>query len=123
MEETMYKLDELKKNTNLLNAVEWDLNPAVAVGRHLEWGAGWACDKYNARGSGDESVYFTISTWERPAKVVLVRRKGFDMEELAAFNLPGEIESRFLDSVGHKNGLFELDRDVTQWLKKKLELQ
>jgi hypothetical protein len=118
----MYKLEELKNNIPLLNAVEWDLNPAVAVGRHLEWGAGWACDNYTARGSVDESVYFAISTWERPVTVVLVKRKGFEMEELASFSLPKQIEERFLNSVGHKNGLFELDTEVKQWLKGELNV-
>ncbi len=118
----MYKMNELKKNINLLNAVEWDLDPAVAVGRHLEWGAGWACDDYTARGSRDESIYFAISTWERPARVVLIKRTGFDMEELAIYNLPPAIEEKFLDSVGHKNGMFVLDTNVKKWLKNKLDV-
>ncbi len=118
----MYKLEELKKNISLLNSVEWDLDPAVAVGRHLEWGAGWACDKYTARSSVDESVYFTISTWDRPVQVVLVKRRGFEMEELAKFTLPKQIETRFLESVGHKNGLYELDSEVKQWLQGQLNI-
>ncbi len=118
----MYKLEELKKNISLLNDVEWDLNPAVAVGRHLEWGAGWACDNYTARGSVDQSVYFAISTWERPVTVVLVKRIGFEMEELAQFTLPKQIQARFLKSIGNKNGMYELDLDVKQWLKGELEV-
>ena len=118
----MYNMNELKKNINLLNDVEWDLNPAVAVGRHLEWGAGWACDNYIARGSSDESVYFAISTWDTPTKVVLIKRTGFEMEELAMYDLPPQIESVFLDSVGHKNGMYELDEHVKKWLKGKLDV-
>ncbi len=118
----MYKIEELKNNMALLNSVEWDLNPAVAVGRHLEWGAGWACENYTARGSVDESVYFAISTWERPVTVILVKRRGFDMEELASFVLPKQIEERFLVSVGNKNGLYELDSEVKRWLKAELNI-
>ena len=118
----MYKIEELKKNISLLNDVEWDLNPAVAVGRHLEWGAGWACDNYTARGSVDQSVYFAISTWERPVTVYLVKRTGFEMEELAKFILPKQIETRFLKSIGNKNGMYELDLDVKQWLKGELDV-
>ncbi len=118
----MYNMNELKKNINLLNEVEWDLNPAVAVGRHLEWGAGWACDNYTARGSVDESVYFAISTWDTPTRVVLIKRTGFDMEELAIYDLPPQMEADFLKSVGHKNGMYELDENVKKWLKGKLDV-
>ncbi|MBU1171841.1 MAG: hypothetical protein KKD44_19985 [Proteobacteria bacterium] len=113
----MLKLNELKKNIHLLNTVEWDLNPAVAVGRHLEWGAGWAADKYRARGSADESVYFTINTWEKIPYIVLVKRNGFDMEEMARFRMPLELEKKFLDSIGYHKGIYELDTEIKNWLR------
>jgi hypothetical protein len=118
----MYKLEELKNNIKLINAVEWDLNPAVAVGRHLEWGAGWTCDRFRSIKSGNESVYFAVSTWDRPAKVVLIKRTGFDMEELAEIKLPEPVEAKFLDSIGNKNGVYELDKDIKKWLKDKLDV-
>lgn len=118
----MLKLDELKNHMELLDSVEWDLNPAVAVGRHLEWGAGWACDSYRSRGSAEESVYFAISTWEPRPVVVLVKRNGFDMEELASFQMPEHLEKKFLDSIGHHKGVYELETDVKNWLKNKLNI-
>lgn len=118
----MLKIEELKKNLSLLNSVEWDLNPAVAVGRHLEWGAGWACDEYRARGSRDKSIYFAISTWENPPVIVLVKRHGFDMEELARLRMPTQLEKKFLDSIGHHKGIYELDVEVKTWLKNKLNV-
>lgn len=116
----MIRFEELKKNIPLLNRVEWDLNPATAVGRHLEWGAGWAVDEYRARGSMDESVYFAITTWENPPLIVLVRRTGFDMEELARFRMPAELEKKFLDSIGYHKGIYELDAEIKYWLKTSL---
>lgn len=116
----MIQVDELKKDIPLLNSVEWDLNPAVAVGRHLEWGAGWAEDEYRARGSVDESVYFAITTWENPPVIVLVKRTGFDMEELARIRMPTELEKNFLDSIGNHKGIYELDAEIKQWLKNTL---
>ena len=113
----MIKFEDLKNNLPLLNAVEWDLNPAVAVGRHLEWGAGWTTDEYRARGSADESVYFAISTWETPPMVVLVRRNGFDMEELARFRMPANLEKKFLDSIAFHKGIYELDAEIKNWLR------
>jgi hypothetical protein len=113
----MLKIDDLKKNIPLLNAVEWDLNPAVAVGRHLEWGAGWSVDGYRARGSHDESIYFAVSTWDTHPYIVLVKRNGFDMEELSRFRMPAELEKKFLDSVGYHKGIYELDTEIKNWLK------
>ncbi|GAB6096586.1 hypothetical protein JCM14469_28390 [Desulfatiferula olefinivorans] len=113
----MLKIDELRKNIPLLNSVEWDLNPATAVGRHLEWGAGWSVDGYRARGSHDESIYFAITTWEAQPYIVLVKRNGFDMEELARFRMPVELEKKFLDSVGYHKGIYELDTEIKNWLK------
>lgn len=112
----MIRFEELKNNNPILNAVEWDLNPATAVGRHLEWGAGWAEDEYRGRGSIDESVYFAITTWENPPVIVLVKRIGFDMEELARFRMPAELE-KFLDSIGYHKGIYELDTEIKNWLK------
>ena len=116
----MFTINDLKKNIHLLNAVEWDLNPATAVGRHLEWGAGWAVDEYRARGSRDESVYFVVNTWEKDPYIVLVRRKGFDMEELARFRMPAQLEKKFLDSIGYHKGIYELDTEIKTWLKDRL---
>lgn len=113
----MIRFEELKNNNPILNAVEWDLNPATAVGRHLEWGAGWAEDEYRGRGSIDESVYFAITTWENPPVIVLVKRIGFDMEELARFRMPVELEKKFLDSIGYHKGIYELDTEIKNWLK------
>jgi hypothetical protein len=113
----MIRFEELKNNNPILNAVEWDLNPATAVGRHLEWGAGWAEDQYRGRGSIDESVYFAITTWEDPPVIVLVKRIGFDMEELARFRMPAELEKKFLDSIGYHKGIYELDTEIKTWLK------
>ena len=116
----MLNINDLKKNTNLLNSVEWDLNPAVAVGRHLEWGAGWYEDDHRAWRSQDESVYFVINTWEKHPYVVLVKRHGFDMEELARFRMPTQLEKKFLDSIGYHKGIYELDAETKKWLKNTL---
>ena len=118
----MISIDDIKKDINLLNSVEWDLNPAVAVGRHLEWGAGWACDDYRARGSMDESIYFAVSTWDDPPMVVLVKRNGFDSEELARFRLPIHIEKNFLESIGYHKGIYGIDDEIKIWLMSKLNI-
>ena len=119
----MKRLEDLQKDITLINSVDWDLDPAVAVGRHLEWGAGWADDKYRARGSSDQSIYFTISTWESPPVVVLVKRDGFEREEVASFRLPQAMEEEFLKSVGYHKGVYGIDGKIKAWIKKKLNAE
>ena len=116
----MKRLEDLKNDTPLMNTVDWNLNPAVAVGRHLEWGAGWYCDEHRGRGSDDESTYFAINTWGEYPVILLVHRKGFDMEELASFRMPATMEKAFLKSINNHRGIYELDPNIKHWLKTQL---
>jgi len=119
----MKRLEELKKDISLLNSVDWNMNPAVAVGRHLEWGAGWYYDERRGRGSEDESTYFTINTWGEYPVIILVHRKGFDMEELATFRMPSNMEKAFMKSISNHRGIYELDPNIKSWLKGQLNIQ
>ena len=119
----MKRLDDLKDDISLINTVDWNLNPAVAVGRHLEWGAGWYCDGQRGRGSEDESTYFAVNTWGDYPVIILVYRRGFDMEELATFRMPAAMEVAFMKSIGNKRGIYELDPNIKVWLKGQLNAQ
>ena len=119
----MKQLKDLKNDIPLINAVDWNLDPAVAVGRHLEWGAGWYCDEHRGRGSDDESTYFVINTWGEFPVIILVHRKGFDMEELATFRMPAKMEQTFLKSINNHRGIYELDPNIKLWLKSQLNAQ
>lgn len=119
----MKRLEELKKDISLINDVEWNMNPATAVGRHLEWGAGWYCDEHRGRGSQDESTYFQVNTWGEHPVIILVHRKGFDMEELATFRMPLALEQAFMKSINNHRGIYELDPNIKSWLKGQLNVQ
>lgn len=120
----MKHLEDLKKDISLINTVDWNLNPAVAVGRHLEWGAGWFQDDQQRGLASDEvSTYFAINTWGDYPVIVLIQRRGFDMEEIASFRMPAAMEKAFMESIGHHRGVYELDPNIKMWLKGQLNVQ
>ena len=118
----MKGLEDLIKDINLIDSIDWDLDPAVAVGRHLEWGAGWATNDARPDGSSEVSVYFAVNTWEDPPVIVLIKRVGFDMEELASFRMPEDIETRFLKSVGYHKAMYGIEGEIKNWLINKFKI-
>jgi len=38
----MMRLEDIRDNEDLLNAIDWDMTPEEAVRLYLEWGNNWA---------------------------------------------------------------------------------
>jgi hypothetical protein len=114
-------LKDIKKDLNLINSVDWDMTPEEAIALHLEWGPLRSQSYYNSRDNDNETVYFVINTWKNPPILTLVRRKGFDSEELGDFRLPEKLESEFLQGIGQYKGVYAVEGNVRDWLKKELE--
>lgn len=114
------ELNDIKNNLDIINAVDWDMTPEEAIALHLEWGPLRGLSYYNSRDNSNETVYFVISTWKNPPIVTLVRRKGFDSEELASFRLPARLEKPFVDSMGKHKGVYAVDGEIRDWLRKEL---
>lgn len=114
------RLEDIKHNLDIVNAVNWEMTPEEAIALHLEWGPLRDLSYYNSRDSNNETVYFVINTWKTPPIVTLVRRVGFDSEDLAIFRLPDRLEEKFMASVGYQKGVFAVEGEVKQWLKKEL---
>jgi hypothetical protein len=115
-------LGEIKKNYNLVNSVDWDMTPEEAIALHLEWGPLRSQVYYNSRDNDNETVYFVINTWKNPPTLTLVRRKGFDSEELGSFRLPDNLEQEFMQGIGKYKGVYAVEGKVKDWLKKELEV-
>ncbi|MBF0201985.1 MAG: hypothetical protein HQK66_11870 [Desulfamplus sp.] len=113
-------IQDIKKDINIVNSVNWEMTPEEAIALHLEWGPLRDVSYYNSRDSNNETVYFVINTWKNPPIVTLLRRKGFDSEDLAEFNLPARLEKKFLSSVGYQKGVFAVEGEVKEWLQKEL---
>lgn len=116
------RLHEIKDNFNLVNSVDWEMTPEEAIALHLEWGPLRSQKYYNSRDNDNETVYFVINTWKRPPILTLVRRRGFDSEELGDFRLPKDLEAEFLQGIGQYRGVYAVEGNVRDWLKKELDV-
>lgn len=113
-------IDELKNNYDIINSVDWTMTPEEAISLHLEWGPLRSDSYYASRDSNNETIYFVINNWGEYPVVTLIRRKGFDSEELVTFRLPPELESEFLATTGRHKGIYPVDGNIREWLKKRL---
>lgn len=115
----MQTLEDIRKDHEVLNMIDWGMTPEEAVTLYLEWGNNWSHGNM-VKSKSDMSHYFVVNTWERPVMVYLIRRNSDEAVELAAFPLPPHMEERFLASVGNNKGVYALSDEVKIWLKKAL---
>ena len=115
-------IDEIKNNYNLVNSVDWDMTPEEAIALHLEWGPLRSQAYYNSSDNDNETVYFVINTWKKPPILTLIRRKGFDSEDLGTFRLPKNLEDEFMNDIGQYKGVYAVEGAVRDWLKKELDV-
>lgn len=116
------RLKDIKENYNLLNSVDWEMTPEEAIALHLEWGPLRSQSYYNSRDNNNETVYFVINTWKNTPVLTLVRRKGFDSEDLGTFSLPKSLETEFMQDIGKYKGVYAVEGKVRDWLRKELEV-
>jgi hypothetical protein len=111
------QLQDIAKNAELLNVIDWDMTHEEAVRLYLEWGNNWARGNYVIRSKEDVAHYFVINTWEGDPVIYLIRRNSEHAEELARIPLPEPMKSRFLESIGHNRGVYSLTDEVKTWLR------
>lgn len=116
----MMQLDELRKDNELLNAIDWNMTPEEAVRLYLEWGNNWTRGNYVIRSKNDVSYYFTVYAWEDPPVIYLIRRNSEEAVELAKIPLPEDLKKGFLEETGHNKGVYSLDGKIKTWLKSQL---
>jgi len=114
-------LNEIKNNYDIINSLDLNMTPEEAIALHLEWGPLRSQSYYNSRDNDNETTYFVINTWKNPPILNLVRRKGFDSEELGSFRLPEHLESEFMADTGKFKGVYALEGKVKEWVKQELE--
>lgn len=117
----MLTLEEIKKDPDLVNAIDWSMTPEEAVRLYLEWGNNWARGNYVIRSKDDVSYYFVINTWEKIPVIYLIRRNSEQADELAKINLPEGLKNHFLKSIGHNKGVYAIDDEIKNWLKSELD--
>lgn len=118
----MMNLDDIKRDTDLVNAIDWDMTPEEAVRLYLEWGNNWARGNYVIRSKDDVSHYFVVNTWKEEPVIYFIRRSSDEAVELAKIKLPHDLKKRFVQSQGRHKGVWAVDGEVKSWLKKKLNV-
>ena len=116
----MLQLDDIKNNSDLINAIDWDMTPEEAVRLYLEWGNNWAHGNYVIRSPKDVTYYFVINTWKSEPIIYFIRRNSEEACELAEIKMPDDLKERFLESIGQNKGVFSIEGEVKTWLKHQL---
>lgn len=117
----MTSLEQLKKNWNLIDQIDWDMTPEEAVRLYLEWGNNWARGNYVIRSKDDVAHYFVVNTWGGEPVVYLMRRNSEEAQELAEIEMPEDLKESFMESIGHSKGVYSIEGEVRDWLREELE--
>ena len=97
----MMNLDEIKRNTDLVNSIDWEMTPEEAVRLYLEWGNNWARGNYVIRSKDDSSHYFVVNTWKDEPVIYFIRRNSDEAVELAKIRMPSDLKKRYLQALGN----------------------
>ncbi len=112
-------LEELKKDRALINSIDWEMTPEMAVRVYLEWGNIWAHGenrRHIVRSKSDYSVYFVVNCWDRPFFIYLIKRNSEEATEVAKFELP----QRFEMPVCQYKGIYPVEGNLKDWLREEL---
>ncbi len=113
----MKNLEDIKKDRQLINSIDWDMTPEEAVRLYLEWGNNWSRGGYMIKSKDDISHYFVFNTWgERPV-VYLIRRNSEEASEIATIDPPDDL----VDNVLKRNkGIYAVEGEMREWLREQL---
>ena len=67
-------LEEIKKDRELVNSIDWDMTPEQAVRVYLEWGnIDPLGDRKIIRSKDDFTIYFVVNCWDKPFYINLIK--------------------------------------------------
>ena len=116
----MMGLEEIRRHPEISSDIDWEMTPEEAVTLYLEWGNNWSHGKHLIRSKSDQSLYFVVNTWEDPPRIFLIQRNLEEAVELAMIELPETLRNTFLESVGHRKGVYPLNTEIRAWLERRL---
>lgn len=102
----------MRNNSELISIIDWDMTPDEAVTLYLEWGNNPVNGRRRIRSKNDVSYYFVVNTWEDPARIYFIRRNSEEAVELATIDMPQDLRSRFLESVGHNKSVYAINEEL-----------
>jgi len=118
MGEMISSLEGLKKERKIINEIDWEMTPEMAVRMYLEWGNIWAHGdrRHVVRSKKDYSVYFVVNCWSSPSYINLIRMNSEEAVDLAKFELP----QAFKKPVCKVKGIYALEGELRDWMRKEL---
>lgn len=117
----MMELNELKRDRDLVDAIDWEMSPEEAVRLYLEWGNNWSRGYRMVRSREDASYYFVLNTWEEDPIVYLIRRSSEGAAELARLDIPEYLTTKMEKGYSGSKGVYAVDNDLKNWLKRELD--
>ena len=117
----MMTLGDIKKDLEIVNAIDWDMTPEEAVTLYLEWGNNLSHGKM-VRSKEDLSYYFVVDTWEIDPCVYLIKRNSEQAIELARIDIPKAMKERFLKGSARRKGVYALNDEIKLWLRKEFNV-
>lgn len=119
----MMALKDLKKEQELIDAIDWDMTPEEAVRLYLEWGNNWSRGYNMVRSKSDVAHYFVLNTWEEDPVIYLVRRTSEGSAELAKIEIPGKLREQVRSRIRSHKGVYAVEDEVRDWLAGELGLR
>jgi hypothetical protein len=118
----MLNAEELCRQQQLVESIDWQMTPEKAVDMYLEWGSGWTRGHDFVSSMRDESVYFVLFDWETPPQVTLIRRNMGGAEELAKVEVPAGLFEAAVREDGRLPGgtVHRLNPPLEEWLRSRL---
>jgi len=116
----MMVLEDLKKEQELIDAIDWNMTPEEAVRLYLEWGNNWSRGYHMVRSKKDVSHYFVMNTWEENPFIYLVRRTSEGSVELAKIEMPEDLKNEVKRKIRSHKGVYAVDEEVRDWLEREL---
>ena len=115
----MMGLDDIRRDKDVVNAIDWEMTPEEAVTRYLEWGNNWSHGDM-IKSKNDVSLYFVVYNWEASPRILLIKRNSDEAVELASIDMPKELKTSFLKSVNNNKGVYAVSGEVREWLESQL---
>lgn len=100
--------------TDILNSINWDIEPEEVIAMHLEWGQ--LRDTSYYIDSTTETVYFVLNTWSKPV-IFLNKITGFNNEILGMFDIP----EHFIEGIYKYKGAYGLNDNIKLWIHEQIK--
>ena len=116
----MLTIDDIKADQEIMSCLELDMTPEQAVSLYLEWGAFSKHGQGFVRSGEDTSCFFTVDTWESPARVLLVRQSMSRREEIDEVAVPQALVDQIVEYWGGRKGTYAISEELQRWIRDQL---